>query len=152
MRRFHQIFGWTIFFVFLLTGQYLRHYQNHLHGTPDGVRMLYRSRHIYILLAALLNIGLGIYFNYAAQRWRRRLQFVGSVVIVITTLLLIPAFFYEPSLGPTKTFFSYFGIIGIALGLLLHVLGGPEQPAMEANNARRELSVEATRSDQAPTS
>jgi hypothetical protein len=152
MRRFHQIFGWTIFIVFLLTGQYLRHYQNHLVGTPDGVRMLYRSRHIYILLAALLNIGLGIYFNYAVQRWRRRLQFAGSVMIVITTLSLIPAFFYEPALGPTKTFFSYFGIIGIAVGLLLHFLGGPEQPTVETNNPRRALSVGDTRSERTPTS
>ena len=76
MRRFHQIFGWTIFLVFLLTGQYMSIYHNHLVGTPDGVRMLYRSRHIYILLAALLNIALGLYFSYAAERWRRVLQTV----------------------------------------------------------------------------
>lgn len=127
MRRFHQFFGWTIFLVFLLTGQYMSIYHNHLAGTPDGVRMLYRSRHIYILLAALLNIGLGIYFSYAAQRWRRGLQLGGSTVIVITTLSLIPAFFYEPGLGPAKTYFSFFGIIGIAVGLLLHLIGGPRQ-------------------------
>ena len=132
MKRFHQIFGWTIFLVFLLTGQYMSIYHNHLAGTPDGVRMLYRSRHIYILLAALLNIGLGIYFSYAAQRWRRGLQLAGSVVIVITTLSLIPAFFYEPGLGPEKTFFSYFGIIGIAVGLLLHFIGRPRQSYEEA--------------------
>lgn len=128
MRRFHQIFGWTIFLVFLLTGQYLAIYHNHLAGTPDGVRMLYRSRHIYILLAALLNIGLGIYFSYSAQRWRRGFQIAGSTVIVVTTLVLIPAFFYEPGLGPTRTIFSRFGIIGIAFGLLLHFIGGPRIP------------------------
>jgi hypothetical protein len=127
MRRFHQIFGWTMFLVFLLTGQYMSIYHNHLAGTPDGVRMLYRSRHIYISLAALLNVGLGIYFRYAAQRWRRGLQMAGSVVIVVTTLSLIPAFFYEPGLGPGRTFFSFFGIIGVALGLLLHFIGGPGQ-------------------------
>ena len=126
MRRFHQIFGWTIFIVFLLTGQYMSIYHNHLAGTPDGVRMLYRSRHIYILLAALLNIGLGIYFSYAAQRWRRGLQLAGSAVIVITTLSLIPAFFYEPGVGPDQTRLSYFGIIGMAVGLLLHFLGRPK--------------------------
>ena len=125
MRRFHQIFGWTVFVVFLLTGQYMRIYHNHLAGIPDGVRMLYRSRHIYILLAAMLNIALGIYFRYAAQRWRRGLQVAGSAVIVITTLLLIPAFFYDPGLGPDKTVLSYFGIIGMAFGMLLHFVGSP---------------------------
>jgi hypothetical protein len=125
MRRFHLFFGWIIFIVFLLTGQYMRLYHNRLAGIPDGVRMLYRSRHIYILLAALLNIGLGIYFSYAPARWRRVLQIAGSVVIVITTLLLIPAFFYDPGLGPDKTVLSYFGIIGMAIGMLLHFIGRP---------------------------
>ena len=129
MRRFHQIFGWTIFIIFLLTGQYLRIYQHRLAGVPDGVRMLYRSRHIYILLAALLNIGLGIYFSYAAERWRRVLQVAGSAVIVVTTLLLIPAFFLDPGLGPDKTVLSYFGIIGMAFGMLLHFIGRP-RPAI----------------------
>ena len=127
MRRLHLIFGWTVFIVFLLTGQYMRLYHNRLAGVPDGVRMLYRSRHIYILLAALLNIGLGIYFSYASVRWRRTLQVVGSAVIVITTLLLIPVFFYDPGLGPDKTVLSYFGIIGMAVGMLLHFIGRPTQ-------------------------
>lgn len=125
MRRFHQIFGWIIFVAFLLTGQYLRIYHNRLADTADGMRMLYRSRHIYILLAALLNITLGLYFSYAASRWRRGFQVAGSAVIVIMTLLLIPAFFYEPELGPTRTVLSYFGIIGMAFGLLLHFIGAP---------------------------
>jgi len=140
MRRFHQVFGWAIFIIFLLTGQYMRIYHNRLAGTEDGVRMLYRSRHIYILLAALLNIALGLYFTYAAERWRRGLQLTGSVVIVITTLLLIPAFFLEPGVGPDKTRLSYFGIIGMALGLLLHFMGahrmaaaGAQRPAPTEN-------------------
>ena len=134
MRRFHQIFGWTIFVVFLLTGQYMARFHNHLAGTSDGVRMLYRSRHIYILLAGLLNISLGLYFSYARQRWRRGFQIMGSLVIIATTLVLLPAFFYEPLRSPDQTRLSYFGIIGMALGMLLHFLGKPKSDQAAVNS------------------
>ena len=62
---------------------------------------------------------------------RRTLQFAGSVVIVLTTLLLIPAFFYEPAAGPDKTVLSYFGIIGMAVGMLLHFLGAPRSSRVD---------------------
>jgi hypothetical protein len=127
MKRLHQIFGWTIFVLFLLTGQYMARYHNHLKGMPDGLRMLYRSRHIYILFSALLNLGLGLYLTQRTQRWRRALQLAGSGLIVAATLVLIPAFFYEPNVGPDKTLFSYFGIITLAVGVLLHFIAGFRQ-------------------------
>ncbi len=99
-------------------------YLNHLMHLPNDVRMLYRSRHIYILMASLLNLGIGVYFIYAGQRWRRRLQLAGSTLIAVAPVLLIVAFFKEPSLGPDKTVFSFFGIIAIAVGLLFHFIGG----------------------------
>jgi hypothetical protein len=56
MRRFHQIFGLLIILVFLLTGQYMDVYRNHMVGVEDGPRMLYRTRHIFILLTGLLHL------------------------------------------------------------------------------------------------
>src|SRR5215470_10316652 len=123
MKRFHQIFGWVLFVVFLLTGQYMRIYHNRLHGLPDGVRMLYRSRHIYILMAALINLVLGAYFFFGPAGWRRSLQAAGSVVIVGATIALVLAFFRDPGVGPDRTILSYFGIIALALGVLLHLIG-----------------------------
>ena len=124
MRRFHLVYGWVLFAVFLLTGQYMHKYLYHLLYLPDGTRMLYRSRHIYILLASLLNLSIGLYLTYAGQRWRRGVQLAGSTLIVSAPVLLVIAFFREASLGPDKTTFSYFGIIAIALGMLLHFIGG----------------------------
>ena len=124
MRRFHLVYGWVLFATFLLTGQYMHRYLYHLMYLPDGTRMLYRSRHIYILMASLLNVGIGVYFIYAAQRWRRRLQLAGSTLMIAAPVLLIVAFFKEAGLGPDKTVFSFFGIIAMAVGLLLHFIGG----------------------------
>ena len=60
MKRLHLIIGLTVVVIFLLTGQYMEYVHNRL--LLDGTRMLYRSRHIYLLLAGLLNLILGIYF------------------------------------------------------------------------------------------
>ena len=56
MRKFHLLFGAAVVVAFLLTGQYMDKYLNHLAGAPDGLRMLYRTRHIFILMAGLLNL------------------------------------------------------------------------------------------------
>src|SRR4030095_9934829 len=98
MKRIHLFFGISLFVVFVLTGQYMDKFLNHLHGMADGPRLLYRSRHIYILLAALINIGLGTYLSYQTELWRRVLQIVGSFFVVLASAVAIVAFFYEPRL------------------------------------------------------
>jgi hypothetical protein len=52
-------------------------YQGHLQGTADMPRMLFRSRHIYILLASLLNLCLDTYLTRQPGGWRRTLQLLG---------------------------------------------------------------------------
>lgn len=63
MKRIHFIFGLLVFIVFLLTGQYMDKVHNHLDGIEDGVRLLYRTRHIFILMASLIHIVLGLYYE-----------------------------------------------------------------------------------------
>lgn len=127
MRRFHQIFGLLLIIAFLLTGQYMDIYLNHLIGVEDGVRMLYRTRHIFILLAGLLNLGLGAYFTYRQEMWRKLLQVSGSGLIILASFLFIIAFFYEPTLTGLYTPLSHWGTYTIFAGTLLHLLSGARQ-------------------------
>ena len=124
MKRFHLIFGLIVLVVFLLTGQYMDRFHEHLRYTPDGPRMLYRTRHIFILLSGLLHLGIGSYFSYRAETWRRALQIFGSVLITIAPVLFTIGFFYEPNLQGLYAPFSKRGIIIIAVGALLHVVSG----------------------------
>lgn len=124
MKRFHLIFGIVVVLIFLLTGQYMDKFLHHLAGMPDGPRMLYRTRHIYILLSGLLNLGIGTYFSYGVTRWRRILQFLGSGLIVAATALFIAGFFAEPKLAGLETPWSGQGIYLIAYGTLLHLFSG----------------------------
>jgi hypothetical protein len=57
MKRFHLIFGLVVLAVFLLTGRHMHWFHQHLRYTPDGPRMLCRTRHIFILLSGLLHLG-----------------------------------------------------------------------------------------------
>ena len=129
MKRFHLIFGLIVLVVFLLTGQYMDRFHEHLRYTPDGPRMLYRTRHIFILLSGLLHLGIGSYFSYRTQRWRRAFQLVGSVLITIAPVLFTIGFFYEPHLQGLYAPLSKKGIIMLAVGALMHVVSGVKENA-----------------------
>lgn len=89
--------------------------------------MLYRTRHIFILMSGLLHLGLGGYFFSRAQTWRRALQIIGSVLITIAPVLFTIAFFYEPNLQGLHAPLSLIGMIIIAVGALLHVVSGAKE-------------------------
>jgi xanthine/uracil permease len=122
MKPLHLTFGLFLLIAFLLTGQYMNIYWHHMVGVSDGVRMLYRTRHIFILLAGLLNLGIGIYFSYGQQLWRRILQWLGSGLIVTASLLFITAFFYEPKLEKLYTPLSHCGTYTIVAGTFCHLV------------------------------
>ena len=127
MKRFHLIFGLIVLVVFLLTGQYMDRFHEHLQHTPDGPRMLYRTRHIFILLSGLLHLGIGTYFSYRKQQWRRILQILGSVLITIAPVLFTIGFFYEPHLQGLYAPLSKKGVIMLAVGALMHVVSGVKE-------------------------
>lgn len=124
MKRFHQIFGLLIIIVFLLTGQYMDRYHNHLRGMPDGMRMLYRTRHIFILLSGLVHLGIGTYFRPLAGAVGKGLQILGSVMIASASIAFVIAFFYEPTLADLKTPLSHWGMYLIGVGTLFHFFSG----------------------------
>ena len=127
MRLFHLAFGIAVIVVFMLTGQYMDLYHAHLSEMPDGPRMLFRTRHIYILLAGLLNLALGAYCVDRRQTWRRGLQYLGSGLIALASLLAIVAFFYEPTLPALDTPLTHWGMYAIVAGTLAHVASGTRE-------------------------
>ena len=96
-------------------------FHEHLRGMGDGPRMLYRSRHIYILLSAMLHLALGVYFSYQPEKVRRTLQLLGSLLITVASVLFVYAFFQEPSLTNLYTPYSRKGIFMLVGGTALHL-------------------------------
>jgi hypothetical protein len=134
LKKVHLIFGIFILIVFLLTGQYMDKYYHHMVGAPDGIRLLYRTRHIFILLSGLTNLGIGAYFTYRLVFWRRALQLVGSGLTFLASFLFITAFFYEPGLKDLRTPLSHWGTYSIAAGVVLHFLSGIDQKNETTNS------------------
>ena len=124
MKKAHLIFGVAVVIVFLLTGQYMDKHFHHLVGMPDAPRLLYRTRHIFILLSGLLNLGIGAYFTYRVETWQRTIQLLGSLFIFAASFLFMIGFFYEPNLSNLRTPLSHYGAYAIAAGTVLHVIGG----------------------------
>jgi hypothetical protein len=99
LRHTHFIVGTIALIMFLLTGQYMHWWHGHLQGMNDTPRLLFRSAHIYLLWAGLLNVVLGLYLQPCEVRWCRVLQQLGSVAILLSPVLLLSAFFIEPWLA-----------------------------------------------------
>ena len=97
---------------------------DHLIGMADGPRMLYRTRHIFVLFMGLLSLGLGAYIQPHPEPLRRRSQWSGSILIVIATFLFITAFFYEPTLHYLRSPLSHWGTYAAVAGVLMHTVSG----------------------------
>jgi glucan phosphoethanolaminetransferase (alkaline phosphatase superfamily) len=110
--------------VFLLTGQYMHIYMHHMVGVPDAPRLLYRTRHIFILLSGLLNVGLGSYLIVRPAGLQRGLQWLGSSLIVVASIMFVIAFFYDSTRADLKTPWTHRAVAAIAIGTLVHLLSG----------------------------
>ena len=95
--------------------------------------MLYRTRHIFILMSGLLHLGIGSYFSYRVQTWRRVFQYLGSALITIAPVLFTIGFFYEPHLQGLYAPLSKKGIIMLAVGASLHVVSGVKDGSTTAS-------------------
>ena len=128
MKRLHLIFGVLVVLVFLLTGQYMDFQEPKVRELADeGTRMMYRSRHIYLLLTGLVNLGVGVYFTYHKAPWRKTLQIAGSALILLAPLLMTAAFFYEPTLKGLQRTFTQPAIVALFAGVFLHLFSGLRQ-------------------------
>jgi hypothetical protein len=140
MKSLHKIVGIVVVVIFLLTGQYLEFYYPEMRGVGEGMRMMLRSRHIYILLAGLVNLGIGIYLTPRAKLWRKALQLAGSWLIIGAPFLLVSAFFYEPVLPGLQRTFTLPAIVSLFSGTLLHLLSGAGAGKLERMTNERQES------------
>jgi|SRR5690242_9575895 len=122
MRRLHLATGLLALAAFLASGQYMDRAHDHLRGLDDTTRMLFRSTHIYLLFAALLNLALGLYLAPTPVRWRLWLQRAGSALLLAAPGLLAAGFLTEPWLTGLDRPYSGPAIYASLAGMLLHLV------------------------------
>jgi len=98
LRKLHLGAGILGLILFLLQGHYMDSVHDHLVGMADGPRMLYRSSHIYFMMAAVINIVLGVYLTNERAGLISRLQWLISAIFLLAPFLLLAGFFIEPGL------------------------------------------------------
>lgn len=118
--------------AFLTTGQLMRHHTPPLIGLTADARLMFRSRHIYILASALVNLMLGLYLQ-PQTAWRGLARNVGSVFVLISPLFLLAAFATEPARGfRQEMWLSSAGLYVLFAGSMLHLASAGGQTAAES--------------------
>lgn len=123
MKTVHKYLGIVIVIIFLFTGVYMKFGFPGLYKEDEIIRYTFRANHVYILLAGLVNIVLGIYLHVQPHGRKRFLQFIGSALILAAPILLVVAFFFEAPLGTPERYMTSIGIFTLFVGVICHVPG-----------------------------
>src|SRR2546423_4556613 len=99
MKRLHLVVGVLTLIAFILTGQYLRRVYPDMSAVGDGIRMMLRSRHLYIMLAGAVNAALGLYLTRVAPGSRLGGQRLRAALLLCVPGLFVVAFFSQPPRG-----------------------------------------------------
>jgi hypothetical protein len=127
MKSAHLIFGITLFAVFTITGQQMRADFPDKEIISQELRILMRSRHIYILFGALMHILVGVYLQNRPRLIQRSLQLLGSLGLFASAVVLVWAFYAETYTHERFSNISRWGIY-IALGsTIFHMMGGTDR-------------------------
>ena len=120
----HLIIGLALSVIFLITGRYMRLDFPDKDIIPQDLRLLMRSRHIYILFSALIHLALGVYMQIRPLAWQKALQYAGSFILVVSSGLLVWAFIVETYQLQHFSNISRYGIYLSLAGVGFHLFGG----------------------------
>jgi hypothetical protein len=121
MRRLHFVIGASALVAFLATGLYMRLRFPPMVSLDKATRLLYRSTHIYLLFAALLNLVIGVCPEPTLQGWRLAIRRAGSVLIMVGPIFCLVAFLREPSLSALSRPYTLPAFASSLVGVLCHV-------------------------------
>jgi hypothetical protein len=116
----HRAVGITTILFFAVTGQIMDHLKLDQMAVESAVRLLYRSRHIYLLFAGLVNLAVGLRFVLPASGMGSRAGVVGSILMLVAPVPLTVAFFVEPERLGQVSLPAILGIFSSYLGLLFY--------------------------------
>jgi len=115
----HLVVGAITVSAFLVTGLVMYGHQPALSALEWGERLLFRSRHIYLLEAGLVNLALGLGYALPDGPARRGISVAGSLLALASAILLFFAFFAEPMAGRGPGPLSASGLYALFSGVML---------------------------------
>ena len=124
----HLVAGWITVAVFLATGLFMRLGFPGV-ATPDlAHRVFFRTHHLYLLAAALVNLLAGVSLRGVGGRPRRpRLMLAASTLLLASPPLLLLGFATEHLTPTLRGEATSFGWYTLGAGTLLHLFAGRGQ-------------------------
>ena len=122
LKQLHLVFGIVYLVVFWLSGAFLKFIIWDVVADDDLLRVLYRSSHVYILMSALINIAISVYLSSSTTPKEQVLQGLGSMLILISPLLLSYAFFLVPKLSVDVNGVIFIAVVSLTIGVILHLV------------------------------
>jgi hypothetical protein len=116
----HRWLGVTTVAVFIATGLVMLRQNVDMLPLDSGLRLLFRSRHLYLLFAGLVNLGVGLRFVLPPMGKTRTAAVIGSVLTLLSPPLLFAAFVLEPLTSATPGLASSLGCYAAFGGVLLY--------------------------------
>ena len=127
LRTAHLVVGAIAVGAFLVTGLIMYSHQPPLSTMDWGDRLLFRSRHIYLLCAGLSNLALGLHYALPHSGWRRITAVGGSVLALASAPVLFFAFFAEPMAGRGPGALSALGLYALFAGVIGFAMASLQQ-------------------------
>jgi hypothetical protein len=128
LRRSHLVVGAVTVLAFLITGLIMQMHEPTVGDMEWAERLLFRSRHIYILAAGLVNLAIGVHYDLPETRIRCVGAVAGSLLVLVSAILLFFAFFAEPMAGRLPGPLSSLGLFALFGGVLLYTLVSFRKP------------------------
>jgi hypothetical protein len=91
------------------------------YAADEALRYIYRANHVYLLLASLVNVALGL-TRPVARGWRNGVATLGSFLALASPFALTYAFFFEAPLGRPERLITALGIVAVALGVVAQLV------------------------------
>lgn len=120
----HLIFGLLLFIAFAVTGKFMRVDFPDKEAIPQDLRLLMRSRHIYILFSSLIHLVLGAYLRMNNDLRIKLLQGFGSLLLFVSSTLLLWSWWAETYQYQHFSEISRQGIYTSLAGVGLHLIAG----------------------------
>lgn len=118
-RKLLFLYGLALIFGFALTGQYLKHVVKPGFGDDVAHRMMARASHLYLLFIGLLITVSALVDDPSRPRIIALAMRLGRAVLVLSSFLLIAAFFREHSGALHDRVLNLYGCISALTGGVL---------------------------------
>ncbi|HEV8242074.1 MAG TPA: hypothetical protein VGS57_22100 [Thermoanaerobaculia bacterium] len=123
LATFQLAVGWVTVATFLATGLFMRLGYPGVAPPDLAHRVFFRTHHLYLLAAALVNLLSGIHLRgVVAPTPRPRLALAASTLMLVAPPLLLLGFATEHATATLRGGATSFGWYTLAAGAMLHIL------------------------------